>query len=298
MHHRAGSLLFILCPVAIAVVAFAMQTPNSPQNPNASDILTRPAPPADHRIAYGSGEFQFGELRLPKNADDAKAQYPVVVILHGGCWLSQYGLSYMSHLAADLSRAGIATWNLEYRRLGNPGGGWPGTFDDVSRGADHLRELAKIYPLNLRRTVILGHSAGGHLALWLAARRNFPKGWAFYMAVPLPLRGVISLAGIADLRRTGTACDKEVARVMEGGPVYTQLSPIELLPFRVPSLIVQGDADPIIPTPMATEFVEAARKKGDATQLMLMEKAGHFELVDPQSSVWPLVRREVVRLLQ
>lgn len=291
MNQRAWKPFLILCLFAVAVAcAAAMRSQNS------RSILTRPAPPADQRIAYGKDEFQFGELRLPKGS--AHKPYPVAVIIHGGCWLAEYGLSYMSHLSADLAEAGVATWSIEYRRIGNAGGGWPGTFEDAARATDHLRELARTYPLDLKRVVAIGHSAGGHLALWLAARKKMPKGSPAYSANPLPLRGVVSLAGITDLRKTGTACDKEAVRLMNGSDRYNLASPIELLPLKVTSSIVQGNADPIIPTAMATEFVDAAKKKGDVAQLVLIEKAGHFELVDPQSFAWPMVMNEVLRLLR
>ncbi|MGH9938573.1 MAG: alpha/beta fold hydrolase, partial [Blastocatellia bacterium] len=245
MFTRIPRLLIIisltLAAIALIVIARVRQGQSS------RDILIRPAPPADHRIAYGSNEFQFGELRLPKGA----GPHPVAVVIHGGCWMSQYGLSYMGHLSAALTEAGMATWSVEYRRIGNPGGGWPGAFEDVSRATDHLRALAKSHPLDLNRVVAVGHSAGGHLALWLAARKHLPKESPVYSSDPLPLGGVVSLAGITDLRRTGTACDENVPQLMGGSAqdkaaIYNQASPIELLPLGIPHAIVQGDSDTII----------------------------------------------------
>src|SRR5215475_11805903 len=200
------------------------------QGQSSRDILTRPAPPVDHRLSYGSNEFQFGDLRLPKGA----GPHPVAIVIHGGCWMSEYGLSYMGHLSAALTEAGVATWSVEYRRVGNQGGGWPGTFEDVARAADHLRKISNQYHLDLDRVVAVGHSAGGHLALWLAARKLLPKDSLVYSADPLPLRGVVSLAGVTDLRRSGTACDDNVPQLMGGSAVdktaiYNQASPIELL---------------------------------------------------------------------
>jgi len=269
------------------------------QDQSSRGILIRPVPPADHRIAYGSNEFQFGELRLPKGA----GPHPIVIIIHGGCWMSQYGLSYMGHLSAALTEVGVATWSIEYRRIGNQGGGWPGTFEDVSRAADHLRTLAKSHPLDLNRVVAIGHSAGGHLALWLAARKQAPKDSPVYSPDPLSLRGVVSLAGITDLRRTGTACDENVPPLMGGSAkdkteIYNQASPIELLPLDVPQAIVQGDSDNIIPLAMAKEYADAAKKKGDNAKLIVIEKAGHFEVVDPKSFAWEAVRDEVLALLK
>jgi acetyl esterase/lipase len=299
MYHHAKSILIVL---SLLLVAAAIVKVASTQNQNSRNILTEPAPPADQRILYGKDESQFGDLRLPKGVGQ-RPPYPVAIIIHGGCWLSQYGLSYMGHLSADLSAAGIATWNIEYRRIGNAGGAWPGTFEDVAHAADHLRELAKKYQLDLKRVVAIGHSAGGHLALWLAARKNLPKESPLYSSDPLPLEGVISLAGITDLRKTGTACDKEVLNLMGGTPkekaaIYNLGSPIELLPLKIKHSIVQGDADNIIPMVMATDYVEAAKKKGDDVKLVVIEKAGHFEIVDPKSFAWPMIKSEALALLQ
>src|SRR5579875_2539599 len=136
------------------------------------DILFTPAPTADERIFYGDDdEVQFGDLRLPSGP----GPHPVVMTIHGGFWRAAFDLQYMGLICNALRGAGIATWNVEYRRVGQPGGGWPGTFRDVARAADHLRALAPRYSLDLARVVALGHSAGGHLALWLAARPRIPS---------------------------------------------------------------------------------------------------------------------------
>ena len=297
MFIRTSRLLVIssLSLAAIALLTFV----RAKQDQSSRSILTRPAPPADARVSYGSNEFQFGELRLPKGP----GPYPVAIVIHGGCWMSQYGLSYMGHLSAALTEAGVATWSIEYRRVGNQGGGWPGTFEDVSRAADHLRTLAKTYPLDLSRVIATGHSAGGHLALWLAARKNLPKDSPVYSSDPLPVRGVVSLAGITDLRRTGTACDENVLQLMGGSArdkaaIYSQASPIELLPLGIPYAIVQGDSDTIIPLAMAKDYADAAKNKGDDAKLVVIEKAGHFEVVDPKSFAWESVRNEVLALVK
>ncbi len=265
------------------------------QSRNSRAILSEAPPPYDQKLAYGSDPLQFGELRLPKG-DKFKKPYPVAVVIHGGCWLAEYGLGYMGHLSADLAQAGVATWNLEYRRVGDAGGAWPGTFEDVARGVDHLRVLAKSYPLDLQRVIAIGHSAGGHLALLAGARQRSKA------SEPLPLRGVVALAGITDLRRTGTACDVEVSKLMHGSAqeqagAYDLASPLARLPLRVRQVIVQGDSDRIIPVVMATEYVERAKQKGDDARLLLIEKAGHFELVDPQAAAWAQVKEAVLGLV-
>ncbi len=136
-------------------------------------------PPADHRIAYGPGQFHFGDLRVPKT----RGPHPVAIVIHGGFWRAKYDLDYIGHLCAAFTAAGMTTWNIEYRRLGNTGGGWPGTFEDVVRAADHLEKIARDFALDLYRVITVGHSAGGHLALWLATRKK-------------TLQGVIALAAV------------------------------------------------------------------------------------------------------
>ena len=157
------------------------------------EVQALPRPAADHRIAYGDGEFRFGELRLPIG----DGPFPVVVLIHGGCWLAEFDLDYMASTGAALVDNGVAVWTLEFRRIGNPGGGWPGTFEDVARGFDHLCNLAERFPLNLDRVVLAGHSAGGHLALWLAARHVLPKASPLHAPDPLGVRGVLAFcAGV------------------------------------------------------------------------------------------------------
>src|SRR3954469_21842065 len=161
------------------------------------DILELTPPPADLRVPYGSEPAQFGELWLPTDG----GPHPVVVLLHGGYWRARYGLEYFGHAAAALRDERLAVWNVEYRRLGDPDGGWPGTFLDVGRALDALSDLAERFPLDLGRVVVLGHSAGGHLALWAAGRHRLPDGDPLASSDPLRLAGTIALAAVSDLRR-------------------------------------------------------------------------------------------------
>lgn len=272
----------------------------SSQNLTVQDVLAWPAVPADYRIVYGNDDpLQFGELRLPKGP----GPHPVAIIIHGGCWLSRYDLTHIGNLCAALTRAGVATWSLEYRRVGDSGGGWPGTFEDVAHGADHLRALSRPHPLDLRRVIAVGHSAGGHLALWLAARHRLPRESEVRTAVPLPLRGVVSLAGVPDLRRfKRPGCSDAVIQLLGGPPEkfparYQQTSPIELLPLGVPQRLIHGRQDQVVPLELAREYEAAAVKKGDDVKLIDVEEAGHFELIAPQSSAWPAVEDAVLSLL-
>lgn len=292
---KLSALVFI---TALAVAGFAVAA--KPQSQNSRSILIRPAPAADQRIAYGSNEFQYGDLRVPKTA----GKHPVAIVIHGGCWMAQYGLGYMGHISAALTEAGFATWNIEYRRVGNPGGGWPGTFEDTAKATDYLREIADKYSLDLNQVIAVGHSAGGHLALLLGARPQFKKDNPLYSANPLKLRGVVSLAGITDLRRTGTACDKEIIQFTGGeakdkAAIYDQASPINLLPLGVKQKIVQGDADTIIPPAMATDYIAVAQKKKDSNvELISVKNADHFNIVDPQAAAWAAVLEAAKSLIE
>jgi len=279
-----------LAVLVVAVIAVACLVRRRPT----ADVLTRGTPPPGERIAYGPGPSQFGELRLPPGA----GPHPVAIVLHGGCWLARYDATYMTHLAAALTENGIATWNVEYRRLGEDGGGWPGTFTDVARATDYVRVLAERHALDADRVVAVGHSAGGQLALWLAARPRLPRESPVYAANPLPLVGVVTLAGITDLRRVGPACAAEVPRLLGGAPdsraaIVAQTSPLALLPAGVPAAIVSGDRDGIVPIETAKDYVAAATAKGDAVQLIAIPGAGHFDVVDPRSFAWPEVQRAI-----
>ncbi|MDX5422256.1 MAG: alpha/beta hydrolase [Hymenobacteraceae bacterium] len=295
-----ATILFLMFPLLLSSKVLA-QEPH-PKLVTWQELAALPLAAADHKISYGPDSLQFGELRLPQHG---KSKYPVVVLVHGGCWLSQYNLQYMSHLGQALTQAGYATWNIEFRRVGDEGGAYPGTFLDVAKAADHVQELAKTYPLDLKRVIVMGHSAGGHLALWLASRHKLPKSSPLYTPGPLKIRGVVSLAGITDLRaysQNEGSCNSAVSKLMGGMPaahpdLYAAASPIEQLPLRVPTRLVQGALDPIVPVEQAQRFTEQAREKGDQAQLILLEQAGHFDLVAPQSAAWPAILRAVDSLL-
>jgi acetyl esterase/lipase len=262
------------------------------RGPMTTPILDLPPPPADARIAYGAAPQQFGDLRLPKNASPA-ALPPVAIVIHGGYWRSAYGLEHIGHLCAALTRAGVATWSLEYRRIGDAGGGWPAAGEDVARGAEYLRTLAQRYPLDLTRVVAIGHSAGAQLALWLAAQHKFQ------------LRGVVSLAGVTDLRRAWELGLSRgvVAELLGGTPDeqplrYHQASPIELLPLGVPERLLHGSKDDVVPIEISRRFDQAAAAAHDDARLIELPDAGHFELIDPRTDAWATVQAAVLDLLK
>jgi|SRR5271156_984389 len=274
------------------------------------DVLIAVPPPADHRIHYGPGEFQFGDLRLPVSA--ANGPVPLVVFVHGGWWKSAYDLTYAGHLCVALKSAGVATWSIEYRRVRSTGGGWPATFQDVAAGCDYVATLAKSYPLDLSRVIAMGHSAGGHLAFWLGGRHHVPEESPIHAPRPkVALHGVIALAGAVDLRLTCDlsgyftfAHDKhEVYSLMGGSPVefqdrYRAGNPGDLLPLGVPQVLIQGSEDDQIPPELPGRWAEMARRQGDTVTVTMIPGADHFDVVDPESKAWPTVRTAVLKMVQ
>jgi acetyl esterase/lipase len=246
------------------------------------------------RIAYGRDPQQFGDLRLPAAA---AIKAPVVVVIHGGFWSSSERLDTMNAVCEALTSQGYATWNLEYRRLGDPGGGWPGTFRDVGAGLDQLRVIARRHPIDLRRLVTLGQSAGGQLALWGAGRRWIREG-ELRDARPIRVRGAIALAGLVDLRQAWGMGFDVVGTLLGGAPDqvplrYDTASPAALLPLGVPQVLVHGRDDRIVPPQMSQDYQAAAVARGDQVSLVALDGVGHFELIEPQTAGWEPVAKAV-----
>ena len=236
------------------------------------------------KVSYGPGRQQFGELSLPSEP----GPLPVAVLIHGGLWLGRYRLNQTRALAADLAAAGWAALNVEYRRRGIFGGrgGWPASYDDVAAAIDGLTAIDA--PLDLGRVVAIGHSAGGHLALWAAARQS----------PTVRLAGAVGQAAIADLEhghRLGVG-DGAVDRLMGGSPArhpdrYHAASTSARLPFGVPQLLVHGERDVAVPAALSVRHAEIARAAGDPIELDLRSADNHFVHLDPASGAWASVRR-------
>lgn len=268
-----------------------------------ADVEKLPSKPADTRIPYGLDEQQFGELRLPKG----KGPFPVAIVLHGGCWVSRWTLSNTAALADALRDAGVATWNLEYRRADHPGGGWPGTFADIADGTDIVRRIAREHPIDLSRVVTIGHSAGAHFALWAAARKKLPKNSPAYRDDPLPLRAAIALGGPGDLReihaRISRICGSNVIEQLMGGSPdavsdrYAQGSPIELLPTGARHVLIVGADDGVMPPNARAAYADAVKRAGDRVEVIEVP-GGHFEVIAPVSEAWPVVRNKVLQLVK
>jgi acetyl esterase/lipase len=262
-------------------------------------ILDRPAPPADRRIPYGDGPLRFADLRLP----DGDGPHPCAIAIHGGFWRNLHGLDYLGHLCAALAARGIATWNIEYRRVGDPGGGWPGTFHDVAGASRFLFENAGEIGIDPDRVIALGHSAGGHLASWLASLGHLP-GDSEIATAPLPLRGAAPLAGVMDLERCFELrlSDDAVVGFLGGTPAevperYTAASPVALVPSPAPHLLVHGTWDENVPIELSERYQQAAATVGGKSALIALHRADHFDVVDPESPAWSTVEDAISRLV-
>jgi acetyl esterase/lipase len=266
-----------------------------------SDILERHPPNFGKRIEYGPDPQHFAELRFP----NGPGPFPLLFVIHGGFWQSAYDLKHIGSLCTAFTNKGIITCNLEYRRIGNFGGGWPGTFQDVSLATDQIMETISSDPrVDVARTAVLGHSAGGHLAMWLVSRQGIPKASPLYSAQKYRLASAISLAGVCDLRtawkqRLGSGT---VAKLMGGTPDqyperFDAASPIELLPSGSNQVLIHGTDDDIVPFSQSEKFVERAEQLGERPTLVKLDRVGHFELIDPESDVWSVVARAVLPVL-
>ena len=257
------------------------------------DLLARPKPAPDKSFRYGADPYQVADLWLPA----AKGPHPVVLMVHGGCWTTSIAdRTLMNYLAGDLRGRGYAVWNIDYRGVDRPGGGYPGTFLDAAAAADLLRSAAREHPLDLGRVVAVGHSAGGHLTLWLAARPRLPAASPLRTGVPLRVRNVISLGGLPDLEQAaappGSGCGTEVIDKLVGPPtfssrdVYADTSIPRLAPLGVRQWLVNGDTDRIIPNDFATDYAAKMRTAGDEVSVEFISATGHVELVAPGSKAW------------
>ncbi|GAC1391589.1 MAG: alpha/beta hydrolase [Ktedonobacteraceae bacterium] len=254
------------------------------------------------RMQYGSKAFQFGELYVAQG-DHSNAPAPVVVLIHGGFWRAAYGLSLMRPLARDLAHHGITAWNIEYRRIGNNSGGWPATMLDVALATDYLRTLAPQYALDRARIVTVGHSAGGHLAFWVAARHRITTG-ELLAQDPLKVTGAVSLAGCVDLEYVAQlGLGRNAAVELLGGEPqavperYATASPAALLPLGVPQVLIHGTRDSNVPFDVSQFYARKATEAGDDVTLIELPGADHFVVIDPTSESWAITLKEIQRLL-
>lgn len=277
------------------------------------DVLTRPAPPPDHVLRYGPGPDHVADVRLPPGLGLRDAARPpvLVLLLHGGFWRAAYDRTHLGPLAAALAAENFVVCTPEFRRTGQPGGGWPGTFDDVAAAVDRLPGLVRSAlpdAVGPGRVILAGHSAGGHLALWSAGRHRLGADSPWH-GVPgragaagvsgsfgADVAGVVALAPVSDLAacyRAGLD-DDAAGALLGGGPDeqpdrYAAADPARLVPLGVPVRIVHGTADDRVPFAMSRSFAELARTAGDVVELDVLTGGGHFGVIDPLSGAWPVV---------
>lgn len=255
------------------------------------DVLSRPAPPYDLRVAYGSDPNQFIDLRFP--AQKSKPS-PVVMNIHGGYWRAKYNLEHAGHLCAALTSQGMATANVEYRRVGNDGGAWPGTFEDIRSAYQFLVQGAQKHHLDSRNFVVMGHSAGGQLAVCLAAHER-------------SVTRVISLAGVVDLRQAYELhlSNDAVVEFLRGTPSavpdhYREADPRQLSIPQARQWLIQGSADVDVPPQFSRDYVAAKQKRHgkqkEDVHLLEIDGADHLDLIDPQSQAWKQVQKTVQEL--
>lgn len=254
-------------------------------NASAEDILSKPQPQPDERVPYGTDPNQFIEVRLPHAAGPHRA----LINIHGGFWRAKYDLVHAGHLCESLRQAGLATFNLEYRRVGNPGGGWPGTFADIRAAYRFIRQQSKTFHLNPAQLVIMGHSAGSQLALCLVAHEP-------------SLQRVISLAGVVDLKKAFALhlSNDAVAEFMGGPPDkvpehYAEADPMEeQLPHATKQWLIHGTSDDIVPVQFSRDYVSQKTAKGESAVLVEIPQAGHFDLINPNSEAFKQVKATVL----
>jgi len=256
------------------------------------DILSSLPPPADARIAYGPDPNQFFDLRLPHAA--GKTTRPLVINIHGGFWRAKYGLDHAGHLCAALTGQGFATANLEYRRVGNEGGGWPGTFADVRSAYNFLIQNAGQHSFDTQRVLVMGHSAGGQLALCLAAHEP-------------SITRAVSLAGVVDLQRTYELhlSRDAVIEFLHGTPKevpehYREADPMQLAIPQARQWLIEGSRDTEVPPEFSRDYVSRKQKRGgknkEDVHLLEIPDAGHYELIDPRTKAWKQVQGTIMQV--
>ncbi|MFF1543887.1 alpha/beta hydrolase [Streptomyces sp. NPDC058291] len=276
-------------------------------------------PPVDPDVtlAYGDHPDQVIDFYVPRVEAGPGGSVPLVVVLHGGAWRAPYDRRHITPFADHLARRGFAVANVEYRRgadgavagEGPQGtspvaGRWPDTFDDVAAALDALPDLAReaLPQADVRRTVLTGHSAGGHLALWAASRHVLPADAPWRTGRPVPLRGVVALAPIADFAVAGKldVCGGAARQLLGGEEWFEERRPYAdpalLLPTGIATTLVQGRSDLVVPEAVAEAYADAAAKAGEVVGVTFLEDVGHFPLIDPAADACAVVAEEIAQL--
>jgi acetyl esterase/lipase len=301
---RAAASLLLAAAMIQATAASAQTDPIK--------LLQQASSPGE-RIAYGKDSLDFGELRVPVG----RGPFPVAILIHGGCWQTRLSvpgvppavtaLDLLRPAADALTSAGIATWNIEYPRIGNSKGGWPGTYRSITAAADYLKAIAKAHHLDLDHVIAIGHSSGGQLALWLAIRGKLPRTSAIYSRPKVRLKGVIDVDGMPDLRGfwplEQAMCDAPVLDQFLGGTPasfperYREGGPVDFLPLGIPQLMLLRD-QPAGTTALSLNYAKRAQAAGDPVTVVMQKGPSHFDGINPQTPDWLTVLRAAQEMVQ
>jgi acetyl esterase/lipase len=298
---------------AALVLVLLAATPALAQRMRLADVDKLPSYAPALTEAYGKEPTQVGDLRLPAGP----GPHPVVIVIHGGCWWKGFATRQnTAALASRLTEKGFATWNIEYRQAGerdkdgkysgDAGAGWPGTFNDWAAATDHLRDLAKRYPIDLARVAVTGHSAGAHAALWVGSRHKLPKDSDIASPDPLKIGAVVAIDGpgdpVAEIETFEKGCGVPAGKAMFGGTPaeqpkrWAEGSPQAQLPLDVKSGLVSASLF-LSPT-AAAKWVTEARKGKDKSSALILGGTGHFEVIAPGSTVWSQVEAFLLEQLK
>ncbi len=289
----------LCCPFPALLMSGAAVT--APMTLDDYLALRGPAPSA--RFAYGGAPSQYAELFRPSGT----GPFPVAILVHGGCWSVKFGgIRQMRNMAGALVAKGIAVWNVEYRRADEDGGGYPGTYLDINAAIDTLAAQAQAERLDTDRMVAVGHSAGGQLVQWMAGRARIAPASPLFQAAPLPVREVISLGGLADLRNEqaliaascGRSTEQLAGRPSPARPdVFSDTNAAELMPNGSHTLLITGELDTIAPPRAAHAYAARARAAGDRAEVLILPGASHYDEVAAGSKAWLLVGAAIERAL-
>jgi acetyl esterase/lipase len=286
---------------AALAIAFLASRSVSAKPMTLNDYMALKGPKPTEHIAYGPAPLQYVEFFKP----DGNGPFPIVVLIHGGCFMNKYGgVPQMRAMAGALVAKGAAVWNVEYRALDAPGGGYPGTFLDVRSAMDLLVAQSKSRHLDTHRLVVVGHSAGAPLSLWAAGRGRLPESSPLYEAHPLPIRKVVALGGFGDLRpmveSSKKGCGFEMSQ-LTGAPsaarpdVYADTNPFDLTPNGSATVFINGDHDTIVPPKLSADYAARLRERGDSAETLLLPGESHYDEVAITSPGWPLVERVILK---
>lgn len=287
--------------IATALLAAAQGAVAAPMT--LDNYLALNGPQATAQIAYGPAPSQYAQLFRPSGT----GPFPVVVLVHGGCWTVQFGgIKQMRNVANALSSQGIAVWNVEYRRVDEEGGGYPGTYQDMHAALDSLQHHASQYQLDTSRIVAMGHSAGGQLVQWIAGRAKLPKTSPLYQEKFLPINNIISLGGLADLRHEEklikSSCDRDIPQLAGSAStdrpdIYSDTNAADLIPNGTRTVLITGELDTISPPRVAHDYAAKAVKTGDHAEVLILPGASHYDEIAATSPAWKMILPVIKQML-